>query len=115
SWPLLFPMVKAATKAMDAVQEFSEQVLDHEVREFLISGASKRGWVTWLSAATGDSRIRAIAPMVIDVLNMPVNLKYQMESYGEYSEQIQDYVKLGIVQGIGTESGRKLATMIDPY
>src|SRR5690606_4243730 len=115
TWPLLFPMVKSALKAMDAIQEFAKQELDHSVENFVVSGASKRGWTTWLTAATGDSRVKAIAPMVIDILNMPVNLQYQLDSYGEYSEQIQDYVNLGIVQSIETEEGRALATMIDPY
>src|SRR5690606_1564201 len=115
TWPLLFPMVKSALKAMDAIQEFSAQELDHSVENFVVSGASKRGWTTWLTAATGDPRVKAIAPMVIDILNMPVNLQYQLDSYGEYSEQIQDYVNLGIVQSIETDEGRALATMIDPY
>lgn len=115
TWPLLFPMVKGAVKAMDAVQEFSGQTLGKDVEGFLVSGASKRGWTSWLTAAVGDERVKAIAPMVIDVLNMPVNLKYQLESYGEYSDQINDYVKLGIIQGMDTEEGKILATMIDPY
>jgi PhoPQ-activated pathogenicity-related protein len=115
TWPLLFPMVKSALKAMDAIQEFSSKELDHPVHDFVISGASKRGWTTWLTAATGDPRVKAIAPMVIDILNMPVNLQYQLDSYGEYSEQIQDYVNLGIVQSIATEEGKALTAMIDPY
>src|SRR5690554_1311852 len=115
TWPLLFPMVKSTIKAMDAIQEFSKQELNHSVENFVVSGASKRGWTTWLTAATGDPRVKAIAPMVIDILNMPVNLQYQLDSYGEYSEQIQDYVNLGIVQSIATEEGRALTTMIDPY
>src|SRR5690606_28503400 len=115
TWPLLFPMVKSALKAMDAIQEFSAEELDHHVENFVVSGASKRGWTTWLTAATGDNRVKAIAPMLIDILDMPVNLQYQLDSYGEYSEQIQDYVNLGIVQSIETEEGRALATMIDPY
>ncbi|MEO8415551.1 MAG: PhoPQ-activated protein PqaA family protein [Ginsengibacter sp.] len=114
TWPLLFPMVKSAVKAMDAVQEFSEKNLQHPVKRFVISGASKRGWTTWLTGAS-DPRVQAIGPMVIDILNMPVNLNHQLEAYGEYSVEIEDYVKLGIVQGMSTESGNALVTMIDPY
>lgn len=114
TWPLLFPMVKSAVRAMDAVQEFSKQQLNHPVNRFVISGASKRGWTTWLTGAN-DSRAQAIAPMVIDVLNMPVSLDYQIKALGDYSVQIEDYVKLGIPQGARTESGMAVTTMVDPY
>ena len=114
TWPLLFPMVKSAVRAMDAVQEFSKQQLNHPINRFVISGASKRGWTTWLTGAT-DSRAQAIAPMVIDVLNMPVSLDYQIKALGDYSVQIEDYVKLGIPQGAKTESGMAVTTMVDPY
>lgn len=115
TWPLLFPMVKSAVKAMDAVQEFSTQKAKKTVNNFVITGASKRGWTTWLSAAIDDKRVKAIAPMVIDMLNMPATLDYQFKTYGEYSEQIEDYVKLGIPQNTDTEEGRAITTMIDPY
>ncbi len=115
SWPLLFPMVKSAVKAMDAVQEFSTRQLNHKVNNFTISGASKRGWTTWLSSAIDDKRVKAIAPIVIDMLNMPKTLSYQFETYGEYSIQIEDYVKLGIPQGTDTPEGKAITSMIDPY
>ncbi|ULQ51505.1 PhoPQ-activated pathogenicity-related family protein [Flavihumibacter fluvii] len=114
TWPLLFPMVKSAVRAMDAVQEFSKSELHHNVNRFVISGASKRGWTTWLTGAN-DQRAQAIAPMVIDVLNMPVSLQYQVKAFGDYSIQIEDYVKLGIPQGSETENGKAINTMVDPY
>jgi len=115
TWPLLFPMVKSAVKAMDAVQEFTRQKQKYEVNSFVISGASKRGWTTWLSAAIDDKRVKAIAPMVIDMINMPATLSYQYSTYGEYSIQIEDYVKLGIPQGTDTEDGKAITAMIDPF
>jgi len=53
--------------------------------------------------------------MVIDVLNMPVNIPYQKEVWGDYSIQIEDYVRLGIAQDLQSPEGRELAVMIDPY
>lgn len=114
SWPLLFPMVKSAKRAMDAVQEFSKQKLHHGINRFVVSGASKRGWTTWLTGAS-DKRVTAIAPMVIDMLNMPVSMNYQIKVWKDYSIQIEDYVKLGLVQDLGTGSSNDLTTMIDPY
>lgn len=114
SWPLLFPMVKSAVRAMDAVQEFSKKELNKPVNRFVVTGASKRGWTTWLTGAN-DTRAQAIAPMVIDILNMPVSLDYQIRALGGYSVQIEDYVKLGIPQTAKTESGMAVTTMVDPY
>lgn len=114
SWPLLFPMVKSAKRAMDAVQEFAKQKLDHTINRFVVSGASKRGWTTWLIGAN-DKRVKAIAPMVIDMLNMPVSMNYQVKVWKDYSIQIEDYVKLGIVQDLGSGKSADITTMIDPY
>lgn len=113
-WPLLFPMVKTAVKAMDAVQQFAKKELSKGVNSFVVSGASKRGWTTWLTGAI-DKRVKAIAPMVIDILNMPVSLEYQIETWGDYSIEIQDYVNLGIPQNSETPEGKEITTMIDPY
>jgi len=107
-------MVKSAVRAMDAVQQFSKQQLHHSINRFVVSGASKRGWTTWLTGAS-DSRVVAIAPMVIDILNMPVNLDYQVKMWNDYSIQIEDYVKLGIPQTARTEQGQAITTMVDPY
>jgi PhoPQ-activated pathogenicity-related protein len=107
-------MVKSAVRAMDAVQEFSSETLNHEISGFVVSGASKRGWTTWLTGAS-DPRVAAIAPMVIDVLNMPVSLDYQIKVWNDYSIQIEDYVKLGIPQQVHSDTGKDITTMIDPY
>ena len=114
TWPLLFPMVKSAVRGMDAIQEFSKEKLKKHIGRFTIAGASKRGWTTWLTGAS-DKRVEAIGPMVIDVLNMPVSLDYHLTAWNEYSEQINDYIKLEIPQTVNTEDGNALTQMIDPY
>lgn len=114
TWPLLFPMTKSAIRAMDVIQKFSKKELKLKVTHFVVSGGSKRGWTTWLTGAS-DSRIKAIAPMVIDVLNMPVNVDYQKKVWGDYSIQIEDYVKLGIAQQMSSSEGSEIVAMVDPY
>ncbi|WP_423127052.1 PhoPQ-activated pathogenicity-related family protein [Gaoshiqia sp. Z1-71] len=114
TWPLLFPMTRSAIGAMDVIQHFSKKELKKKVNYFVVSGASKRGWTTWLTGAS-DKRVKAIGPMVIDVLNMPVNVDYQKEVWGDYSIEIQDYVNLGIAQQLSSPGGNELVTMIDPY
>lgn len=114
SWPLLFPMVKSAVGAMTAVQEFSKEKLQKDITRFTVTGASKRGWTTWLTGSQ-DKRVEAIAPMVIDVLNMPVSLDYQIEAWNEYSIQIEDYTKLEIPQSVNTPEGNAITLMVDPY
>lgn len=114
SWPLLFPMVKSLVKAMDALQAFSEQEWKQPTKHFLVTGASKRGWTTWLTAAS-DSRVKAIAPMVIDILNMRDQTPYQFKSFGKYSEQIRDYTERGLVPMPDSPDARRLWAMVDPW
>ena len=113
-WPLLLPMVKSAVRGMDAVQEFSGEEWDLQIEEFTVTGASKRGWTTWLTGAV-DPRAAAIAPMVIDTLNLAPQMKHQLFSWGKYSEQIEDYTRRGIQQQMGTPLGLALQAIVDPY
>lgn len=115
SWPLHFPMAKAVLKAMDALQAFSKESTLPEINEFLITGASKRGWTTWLAGASQDKRIKAIAPMVIDTLNLTAQGAHQLESYGKFSEQIADYTLVNMNEKLKSPAGQRLMQLEDPY
>ena len=113
-WPLLLPMVKTAVRAMDAVQSAAKQQWDLTVDSFTLAGASKRGWTSWLTAAT-DPRVASVAPMVIDMLNLPEQIHLQRDTFGKLSEEVQDYESIDLPGRIGSERGRRLIEMVDPY
>ena len=113
-WPLLFPMVKSLVKAMDAVQEFSGKQWPNRIEKFVVGGASKRGWTTWLTAAA-DPRVLAIAPMVIDVLKMPEQMARQVECFGGPSEQILPYTARGLIPMPKTDDAQRLWKWVDPW
>jgi PhoPQ-activated pathogenicity-related protein len=114
SWPLLFPMVKSLVRAMDALQAFSKTEWKTELKSFVVAGASKRGWTTWLTAAA-DKRVKAAAPCVIDMLNFGKQLPHQVLSFGKPSEMVHDYTDRGLIPIPDTPAAKKLWAMVDPW
>ncbi len=124
TWPALLPMVKSAVRAMDAVQAYVPEATGGatHVARFCVSGASKRGWTTWLTAAA-DGRVAAIAPMVIDVLDLDTQMAHHAAVYagvtshivGGYSDAIHDYVDMDVIQRMDTVEGQALLRIVDPY
>jgi PhoPQ-activated pathogenicity-related protein len=116
TWPLLLPMVKSAVRAMDTVQKHLSSLDTGAVNitEFVVSGGSKRGWTTWLTAAV-DKRVVAIIPAVIDVLNMDEQMKHHFGAYGFYSDAIADYGEMKVFERLDTPEGQALTKFVDPY
>ena len=65
------------------------RVQGHDVEKFLVSGASKRGWTTWLVGGVlgnqPDSRVVGIAPIVMDMLDFQPNVLHMYKAYGACS------------------------------
>ena len=92
---LQFPMVKAVVRAMDAVQAiFAKRSAEQAPKQFVLVGASKRGWAAWL-AATVDARVAAIMPMVSDGLNMKACIAHCKAVYGRLPESFRPYGSRG--------------------
>jgi PhoPQ-activated pathogenicity-related protein len=117
NWLVRLAMVKSGVRALDAIQEFmaSEAGGRVRVRDFVVSGGSKRGWTTWLVAAV-DRRVRAIMPVVIDALNSEQITRHQFEAYGFFSQALEDYVRHKIFPDkIGTPEYQHILAIEDPF
>ena len=114
SWPVYLPMVKSVVRTLDTVQAFVPAVSPAAVDDFVVVGFSKRGAVTWLTAAV-DPRVRAIAPGVIDFLNLAPSIEHHYRAYGGYSPAIREYVDYDIVRRVRIPEGRDLLRVVDPY
>jgi PhoPQ-activated pathogenicity-related protein len=115
TWPLHFPMAKSVIKSMDALQAFAKESSMPSIDGFIVAGASKRGWTTWLVGASKDPRVKAIVPMVIDTLHVAKQGPHQIASYGKPSEQVEDYTSAGLLQLLATPAGQKLLDLEDPW
>jgi PhoPQ-activated pathogenicity-related protein len=115
-WPARLPMTKAAVRAMDAVTSFCASVEGGQTKidGFVVSGASKRGWTTWTTAAV-DKRVVGIVPIVIDTLNVDEAAKHHFEAYGFWAPAIKDYINIRLPEWIGTKENRALMHIEDPY
>ena len=115
-WPARLPMTKSAVRAMDAVTAFTATAAGggRPVRRFVVSGASKRGWTAWTTAAV-DRRVVALVPAVIDLLNVEPSFVHHYRAYGKWSEAVDDYVAHGIMDWMGTPEFRRLMEIVEPY
>jgi len=115
SWPAFLPMVKAAVRAMDAVQAFTPGVSPGTVLErFVVVGFSKRGAATWLTGAV-DPRVVAMAPGVFDALNLAPQFEHHFASLGFYSPAVADYQNNGIPRRARSPEAQDLWQVVDPY
>ena len=113
-WLARLPMTKAAVRAMDAVSDFTKVNLSKDVSKYTVFGGSKRGWTTWTTAIV-DKRVVAIAPVVIDMLNVVPSFERHWQAYGFWAPAVTDYVREGIMDRQYTEGYQKLISITEPF
>jgi PhoPQ-activated pathogenicity-related protein len=113
-WLSRLPMTNAVVSAMDVVQQVIKQHHDTPIENFVVAGASKRGWTTWTTAAV-DKRVVGIAPVVIDLLNVVPSFQHHWRNYGAWSPAVDDYVNEGIMDWQGSAEYNRLLEIVEPY
>ena len=115
-WLPRLPMTKAAVRALDTVSAFaaSSEGGEHEVDQFVVAGGSKRGWTTW-TTAIADDRVIAIAPIVIDLLNVRESFEHHWRAYGFWAPAVGDYEREGIMSWQQTPEYQRLLELVDPF
>ncbi len=115
-WPARNAMIKSAVRAMDTVTAVTagEKGVRRNVNRFVVVGASKRGWTTWLTGAM-DDRVVAIVPIVIDVLNVPATARHHFAAYGFWAPAFGNYVEHRITQRMDTPEMKALMRLVDPF
>eukprot|EP00118_Oscarella_pearsei_P016366 m.155297 g.155297 ORF g.155297 m.155297 type:complete len:483 (+) comp38666_c0_seq1:42-1490(+) len=110
---LRLPMTKAAVRALDTVTDFVSKKKSLSISKFMVAGASKRGWTTWTTAAV-DKRVVAIAPIVLDVINVQANFHHIWHSYGNWSFAMKDYYDLNVTMHVFDPNFAALTAVVDP-
>lgn len=115
-WLTRMPMTKAVVRAMDTIQTFCETKEGGKVKikEFVVAGASKRGWTTWTTTIV-DNRVVACVPIVIDLLNLVPSFKHHYAVYGGWAPAINDYVEMNIMDWLVAPEFASMLKIVDPY
>ncbi|HFK2919977.1 TPA: PhoPQ-activated protein PqaA family protein [Stenotrophomonas maltophilia] len=110
-WPLHVPMAESAIRAMD----LADRELPAAMRSsYVATGASKRGWTTWLLPLV-DDRISHIVPFVID-MNWQSFAPHIRRAYGgRWPIALTPYVQHGVTDEIGGLAFAQLMQVVDPY
>lgn len=109
--PLYIPMSAAVSQTFRLAKQ---QLAQWKIDKFIVTGASKRGWATWLTALS-DPDVDAIVPFAMDLLDVKESLKHMYRSYGmNWPVAFYSYYKQGIDQKINTKAFVSLMRLQDP-
>jgi PhoPQ-activated pathogenicity-related protein len=111
TWPIVFPMTRGVLTVLEVLADRSRAF-----GNVILTGASKRGWTTWLAAAAGAPTLVGIAPAVYDNLNLPAQMAAQRAAWDDgYSPMIEDYTVRGLQESMLSGAGIELSRIVDPY
>eukprot|EP01062_Namystynia_karyoxenos_P007973 TRINITY_DN1280_c0_g1_i1.p1 TRINITY_DN1280_c0_g1~~TRINITY_DN1280_c0_g1_i1.p1 ORF type:complete len:532 (+),score=208.14 TRINITY_DN1280_c0_g1_i1:67-1596(+) len=116
-WLPRFPMVKASMRAMQAVQEWAKQEALADIDGWVASGASKRGWTTWMVGAVdcpSCPNIVGIAPIVPIVPALQLDMHHMFKAYGGWTFAFNDYMDVNLTRQLDTEGFEALIANVDP-
>ena len=106
-------MAKAAVRGLEATTEFIYEKTGHYPYRAGVTGASKRGWTTWLAAAVDYERVTFMAPVYFDELNMVENIHHHYRSLGGYTYAFADYWYAGITEFLDDEAVESSRLVMD--
>lgn len=110
--PLHVPMSAAIARAMSLAER---ELGDLQIHQFVLAGASKRGWASW-HALIADRRVDAVVPIVIDFLNMGVLFDHIRHVYGgNWPVAFYSYVEEGITKQLDSSGFANLLQLQDPF
>lgn len=109
--PLHVPMAAVASRGMDLMADALPEL---RLEQFIITGASKRGWSAWLTAMA-DDRVVAIVPSVIDVADTSSMLEGLRKRYGgSWPLALWPYQAAEVLQQLGSPAFARLMALMDP-
>lgn len=108
------PMVKGVVKSIEATQDYLRKEHQNIVEKFVVAGASKRGWTTWLTSAAIPHKIAAIIPIVIPVLDTIKVMRHIYKSYCFWPLSLRDYENEGVTKLLHTQMMLNLTKVVDP-
>merc|ERR1712063_204478 len=100
---------------MDTIQQYVSTLTEvNDVQRFVVGGASKRGWTTWMVGAMEDPRVIAIMPIVAPIANIVPQINEMWQSYGNWSFALQDYVDMNLMGFLNLPVFTEMLNIIDP-
>ncbi|WP_299999707.1 PhoPQ-activated protein PqaA family protein [uncultured Cedecea sp.] len=108
---LHIPMAAAVSQTLRLAKI---ELASQNITQFIVTGASKRGWAAWLTALS-DPDVVAIVPFAIDLLSTQKSIKHMYHSYGKnWPVAFYPYYQQEIDKHIDTDAFSSLMEIEDP-